>query len=80
MKDKTLAPLHAASMLPTVAEMYGGGERGRKIAAWVLEVEHELRPGTLNRQPPAPAAAPARVQPSKTESNPVPPCGEGGVA
>ena len=49
-RDKILAPilLRAGGALNTFAEAYGGGEAGRKVAAFMLETMCELPPGSLN--------------------------------
>ena len=78
-REEILAPMHARMMLATCAEVFGGGEPGRQLAAYYLEVKHGLRPGALGHPfPPEPAkpAPPARspaesglVQPNLTKSN-----------
>ena len=46
-KDKLCAPYMAATQLGSMAQLFGGDEMGRKIAARVLEIKNELPPGTL---------------------------------
>jgi len=52
-KEKLCAPYTAAMNLPVLAQMFGGGEMGRKFAADMLEIKHELAPGTLGGRRPS---------------------------
>lgn len=64
MKDKLCAPYVAAMRLAPMAQLFGGGELGRKMAAQMLEIEHELRPGTLTGD-----GRPDPVEPRRTKSS-----------
>jgi hypothetical protein len=72
-KDEATAPIWAALQVPIYAETFGGGEPGRQLAAWMLELEHDLPAGTLTAKPPAAPAQPTPNQPDLTESNPIKP-------
>ena len=67
-KDKILAPLWAKAKLGRLGELFGGGENGRKVAAFVLEVKHDLPldslVGGFGQRP---------VKPDQTKSNPIKP-------
>ncbi len=64
LKHQATAPLWAALRLPTLAEVFGGGEAGRNAAALILEAENDLPTGFFSRKTPEPAA---------TQSSPVKP-------
>ncbi len=64
MKDKLCAPYLAGMRLGPMAQLFGGGELGRKMAAQVLEIENELLPGTLTGK-----GQPDPVKPGRTESS-----------
>jgi hypothetical protein len=49
IKEAALNPMRAARQLPRMAELYGGGEAGWKLAAENLETRFDLAPGTLLR-------------------------------
>ena len=63
LKTQACAPLWAMNMLGPLAGAFGGGETGRKAAAFVLEVQHDLELGTLTR----------KSEPGPAGSNPVKP-------
>ena len=68
MKEKVCAPIWAKLQLEPLAKMFGGGETGGEVAAFLMEVQHDLPRGTLTgrlRSEP--------VQPAQTESNPIKP-------
>ena len=46
-KEELCAPYMAASKLPLMVEMFGGGKLGRTMAAQMLEIQHGLKPGML---------------------------------
>jgi hypothetical protein len=59
-----------------MAEMLGGGDAGRNIAAFILEVQNDLPVGRLGRVGREAAAAPSKpkpVKPDQTESNQIKP-------
>jgi hypothetical protein len=64
-KSKLTAPVLAALNLKSMAEAFGGGENGEKIAAYLLEVKHDLKPGTLDRPN---SAAPSKPKPPSPDS------------
>jgi hypothetical protein len=68
VKNDILAPILAQVEVNDLAKVFGGGEAGRKIAEFIVEVQHELPRGSLSRkQPPIP------VNPNPTESNSIQP-------
>lgn len=46
-KSKIAAPFWASLHLGPMAKIFGGGKAGEKVAARLLEVRHDLEPGTL---------------------------------
>ena len=66
-KKKILAPIWAQAQLKWLAEVFGGGENGRTVAAFILEVQKDLPFGTLGHPLPDP------VKPSQSESNQIKP-------
>jgi len=66
-KSKLTAPVLASLHLKSMAEAFGGGEAGEKIAAYLLEVKHDLKPGTLDRPK---SAAPSKPKPASPDSKP----------
>ncbi|HEY2953361.1 MAG TPA: hypothetical protein VGK40_12300, partial [Verrucomicrobiae bacterium] len=63
-----LAPIWAKTKLGCLAELFGGGESGLEVAAFVLEVQGDLPLGSLtgkNRS--------QTVQPNQTQSKPIQP-------
>jgi len=67
-KNKILAPIWAKSQLGNMAELFGGGENGRKVAGFVLEVQKDLPFGSLSGMTESDL-----VKPSQTESNQIKP-------
>ncbi|MGB8368723.1 MAG: hypothetical protein ACLPYZ_00025 [Limisphaerales bacterium] len=64
LKHDILAPIWAQGEVNDLANVFGGGEAGRKIAEFIVEVQHEMPQGSLSRkQPPKPA------KPNPTESD-----------
>jgi hypothetical protein len=65
-KKRTLAPIYAIGAIHTRAIEFGGGQEGKRMAAYVLEVERDLPPGTLTRHfdsPPKEAEKPKAAEP-----------------
>jgi hypothetical protein len=67
-KNEILKPLWAKSQLGAMAEIFGGGEAGRQVAAFVLEVQRDLPLGTLTGKNQSDS-----VKPNQTESDPIKP-------
>ena len=67
-KNKILAPIWAQQQLCSLAEVFGGGEAGREVAAFILEVNRDLPLGTLTGK-----AKSDPVKPGQTESDPIKP-------
>ena len=69
-KNKILEPIliRATGELNTWAEICGGGEAGRKIAAFILEVKRDLPLGSLTGKKPSDS-----VKPNPTESDQIQP-------
>jgi hypothetical protein len=71
-KDRLTAPFWAYRLIGPYGELFGGGDEGRAAAAFVLEAERGMRPGTLDRFiKSGPTTAP--VKPDQAESNPIKP-------
>ena len=65
-------PFWAYRMLEPYGELFGGGDGGRMVAAYILEVERGLPPGTLEKfLKKNPISDP--VKPDQAESNPIKP-------
>ena len=47
LRKQACAPIFARMQLESMAGMFGGGETGKKVAAFILEVQNDLPPGTL---------------------------------
>ena len=71
--DRHLAPLLGQAQLRAMAELFGGGERGLDIAAYVLELQKGLPPGSFGRNPLPGQAKPPSPTPSQTKSNRIKP-------
>ncbi len=67
--DRHLAPLLGQAQIRAMAELFGGGERGLDIAAYVLELQKGLPPGSFGRNPLPGQTRPPSPTPSQTESN-----------
>ena len=53
-KEELCAPIKAAFIdFPMLMQAFGGGEQGRDAAAQILEIQHDLKPGTLYRRKPS---------------------------
>jgi len=71
-RERHIAPFLARLELGPMAELFGGGEAGRNIAAFVLEMQNDLpvgRLGRLGRKSGADQSKPAPVRPNPTESD-----------
>lgn len=71
-RERHIAPFLARLELGSMAELFGGGEAGRNIAAFVLEMQNDLpvgRLGRLGRKSGADQSKSASVKPNPTESN-----------
>ena len=68
LKDDILEPIWAQVEANDLANVFGGGEAGRKIAEFIVEVQHELPRGSLSRKQPL-----KPVKPSPTKSDPIQP-------
>ena len=66
------APFWARLKLRGMAEVFGGGETGAEIAAFIAETNYDLPPGSLGQKSTAPSEA-SPVQSNPTESNPIQP-------
>ncbi len=53
-KAKMLSPLFAAAEANELAKVLGGGEEAREVAAQMVELQHDLPPGTLGKPGGAP--------------------------
>ena len=67
IKDKACAPLWAMLTLGPLARAFGGGEVGHQTAAYILEVQRDLEPGTLSGNPPPKPGGSDQVKPGQTE-------------
>lgn len=67
-KDKILAPIWAKAHLRALAEAFGGGDAGRDVAAFILEVQRDLPLGTLTGK-----LGSHQIKPDQTESNQIKP-------
>ena len=73
-KEMALAPIWAQANLGSMAKTLGGGEGGERMAAFILETQHGLKPGTLRpRVFPFPLGPkpvqPYQAQPEKIKAN-----------
>jgi hypothetical protein len=68
-KTERTASIWAAFHLKSMAQAFGGGEAGEKIAAYLLEVKHDLKPGTLSKPGNAAPAESKSPSPDQAESN-----------
>jgi hypothetical protein len=75
-KNKLIAPIlmRASGELNTLAEAFGGGEAGRKVAAFILEVQRDLPLGSLTGEPATDPVNPGHaesdsIKPDQTGSN-----------
>lgn len=63
-KEKVCAPIWAKLQLNSLAQAFGDGDGGREVAAFILEVQRDLPPGSLTGK-----AKSDPVKPSQTQSN-----------
>jgi hypothetical protein len=63
-----LKPLWAQVEANNWGQFFGGGENGRKVAEFIMEVQHDLPPGTLTGRKPSDS-----LEPNPTESGPIQP-------
>jgi len=68
-RENLCAPIWAHFKLGSMAELFGGGESGRNIAAFILEVQNNLPPGTLCGKPGGIPSDPSPAKPNPTESD-----------
>ena len=78
LKHDILEPIWAQVEVNDLANVFGGGEAGRKIAELIVEVQHEMPRGSLSRKQPPKSAKPNPtesdpIQPNPTESNQIKP-------
>jgi hypothetical protein len=73
MKDQVLAPIMAALEANALAPFLGDGLAGRRIAAKVAKVIHDLKPGALSSRLTSPVPSPNPVSPNQAQSNPIKP-------
>ena len=62
-----------AQLLDGAAGLFGGGELGMDIAAYILELRKGLPQGSLGRNPLPGMPKPPAPSPNKTESDPIKP-------
>jgi hypothetical protein len=72
-RKRLCAPFWAQIRLNTMAELFGGGESGRLIAATILEIENGLPLGTLGGKPVGNPTKSSSAKPNPTESKPIQP-------
>lgn len=73
-RDKRLcAPLWAHLQLNPLAEIFGGGEWGYDVAAFILEVQNNLPPGNLGRKAGDDQTGSTPAKTDQTESDPIKP-------
>jgi hypothetical protein len=77
-KNKILEPIWAKMKLGPMAEAFGGGEAGRKIASFILEAQGDLPMGTLTGNQQSDPASPNptesdSIKPDQTGSNQIQP-------
>ena len=64
-RQKLCAPFWAKLQLAAVAELFGGGESGREIAAFILECQNDLPCGKLGRKAAAESNQSNRIKPNE---------------
>lgn len=72
-RDYVCAPIWAQLQSGTLAKTFGGGESGEQVAAFLLEIQRGLPPGSLSRKARASQAGSNQVNPDQTESNQIKP-------
>jgi hypothetical protein len=55
-KARVLAPIFAKAEANALAEVLGGDAEAKEVAAYVMEQQHDLKPGTLGKGPTPPNA------------------------
>ena len=68
LKHDLLAPIMAQLEANGLTDAFGGDEAGRKLAEFMVEVQHELPRGTLSSKNRSNS-----IKPNPTESNPIQP-------
>jgi hypothetical protein len=71
--EQHCAPLLAQPEIAAMAGLFGGGELGMDIAAYILELRKGLPQGSLGRNPLPGMPKPPAPSPNKTESDPIKP-------
>jgi len=66
-RERMCAPFWARFQLKSTAELFGGGEVGEQVAAFILEMQHGLPPGSLGSRSHKPAQTESdRIKPNQT--------------
>jgi hypothetical protein len=73
LKRRACAPFWGALEARSLAEVFGCGEVGRRVAALITELHHDLEPGILGFPMPTPSGPPAPPPPDQAESSPIKP-------
>ncbi|MEO6034512.1 MAG: hypothetical protein ABIQ35_04580 [Verrucomicrobiota bacterium] len=71
-REQMCAPLWAQLKMGPLAEMFGGGEWVKDVAAFILKVQNDLRMGQLGVKVPTVNGSPAKLNPirlNQTKSN-----------
>jgi hypothetical protein len=66
--ERHCAPLLAQPQVAAMAELFGGGEMGEDIAAYILELQKGLPQGALGRKPITAYCHPPSPSPDQTKS------------
>ena len=69
--ERLCAPLWAQLKLDPLAKIFGGGEWGHDVAAFILEVQNGLPSGKLGRKADGNQTETASVKTDQTESDPI---------
>ena len=72
-KRELCAPVLAQLEVAAWAPLFGGGEAGHKIGAFLVEVQKDLPPGSLTSASKTAPVPSSPVQPNQSESNPIKP-------
>ena len=72
MKKSATAPIWARFKLDSYAKIFGGGEYGERMAALILEIQHDLPLGSLTRKtgPDGPEHGPGEAESNSIRPNP----------
>jgi hypothetical protein len=65
-KARVLAPVFAKAEANALAEVLGGDAEAKEVAAYVMEQQHDLKPGTLGKGPTPPEAKAKGPAPKKS--------------